>query len=249
MFNLIHVQISNLNFLFLKCGNLNVCIGHNIIDNWRFFLYKLIVQLAHFTKSCLLLNFQQKGQWGDRRVGTDTYLDVNTEPFSGWDPVRLLTPGGSTPLWGERGEVFLSSSDKGLYLLFDSLAVFFLLCFESPVRCCHFWALGAKSHQFYKIFLQLFVIFHQISLPLGVFLQLFLTCLEHGLEAAAPRYSPTKTHSHASTQFGKKELEWAGAGPGGGSPGQLGSGHAGTRDRDRALGHGAIVASRVKRDY
>ena len=156
-------------------------------------------------------------------------------------PSAAANPWGQDTTLGREGENFLSSSDKGLYLLFDSLAVFFLLCFKSPVRCCHFWALGAKSHQFFKIFLLLFVIFHQVSLPLGVFLQLFLTCLEHGLEAAAPRYSPTKTHSHASTEFGKKELEWAGAGPGGGTPGQLARRDTPGRETETELCRGGIV--------
>ena len=128
MFILIHVQISNLNFLFLQCGNLNVCIGHNIIDNWRFF--KFNVQLAHFTKSCLLLDFQQKGQWGDQRVATHTYLDVNTEPFSGWDPVRLLTPGGRTPLWGEGESFFCPPPTKG-FIYFSTAWLSFFFCASS----------------------------------------------------------------------------------------------------------------------
>ena len=131
---------STSSFLFLQCGNLNICFEHNIIDNWSFLNSLSNLLILPNLVSCWNFEFNKRAgnhTMGDRRVDTDTYLDVNTEPFSGWDPVRLLTPGGRTPLWGE-GESFLSSSDKGLYLLFDSLAVFFLLCFKSPVRCCHF---------------------------------------------------------------------------------------------------------------
>ena len=69
---------------------------------------------------------------------------------------------------------------------------------ESPVIFITLKPWGLKSLQVFEIFLQLFVIFDKVSLPPLRFLTLVFNVPEARLfrTAAAPRYSPTKTHMH-----------------------------------------------------
>ena len=95
---------------------------------------------------------------------------------------------------GETGGAFFVSSYKGFYLLFDSFAVAILLCLESPVICYryHFFkalqAVITLSLLSSRDFLQV-----SLSLPL---LTLLFNVPGARCSAAAPRYSPTKTHMH-----------------------------------------------------
>ena len=140
-----------------------------------------------------------------------TYLSVNTAPLSdvGWR-VRLHPQGRnrdtilgesllSSPLF-YRG--FMNFSTALLSCFFCYECHLFLRSLLSPLGLitCTFW------NYFYNFswFLTKFPF-----LPL--FLHLFLTCPEHGVEAAAPRYSPTKTHMHFESLV-KKSL-WV-SGPG-----------------------------------
>ncbi len=124
---------STSSFLFLQCGNLNICFEHNIIDNWSFLNSLSNLLILPNLVSCWNFEFNKRADnhtMGDRRVDTHTYLDVNTEPFSGWDPVRLLTPGGRTPLWGERGRIFCPPLTKG-FIYFSTAWLSFFFCASS----------------------------------------------------------------------------------------------------------------------
>ena len=64
-------------------------------------------------------------------LNINTYLSVNTEPLC--VPGSGYTPRAQTGRGRQKGGSFFVLSDKGFYLLFDSLAVAILLCSKSPV--------------------------------------------------------------------------------------------------------------------
>ena len=104
-----------------------------------------------------------------------------------------------------RGESFvLPSFLQGIYELFDSFAVLFLLLWMSPVSTITFEPFGLNHLYFLELFLQFFVIFDKVSLPPS-----FLT-LVFNVPGARCRSSRTAvfTHknSHAFWEFGKKEF-------------------------------------------
>ena len=70
--------------------------------------------------------------------------------------------------------------------------------FDIQVTCYidNFLAPWAITFVFLANISSVLLIFDKIFFNLCIFLHLFLTCLKHGVEAAAPRCSPTKTHMH-----------------------------------------------------
>ena len=83
---------------------------------------------------------------------------------------------------------FVSSPSWTIGFMHSLTAFWFSI--KSPVTILSFLAHWASYH----LVLRLNFTGSRDFLRFDVFLHLFLTCLEQGVEAAAPRYSPTKTH-------------------------------------------------------
>ena len=120
------------------------------------------------------------------------------------------SPGAGGSLAG-RGEIFCPHSTKDFIYFLTAWLSLDLLCSISPVTISLLSPLGNHSKnvlRIFQFFIQVFMIFDQVSLSLPVLTVVF-SVPGARCWAAAPRYSPTKTHMHFESLV-KKSLCGAG---------------------------------------